>query len=170
MKEIALSTGSKTCKGKNKGKYIALVDDSDYEYLNQYSWSISNCGGYKYARAFIENKKISMHRLIMGANGFNTVVDHIDHNTLNNQKENLRVCTRAQNQANTYSRPNTTSRYLGVCWYSRDKRWVAKLQSNYKKIVIGYFKDETEAAKAYDSKAKEIHGEFANLNFKESHG
>lgn len=94
-------------------------------------------------------------------------VDHIDHNGLNNQKSNLRNCTHRQNAMNNSSRGS--SKYLGVSIVGRGRQKgmiSAEIKMNYRKIHIGVFSTEIEAAKAYDKKAKELFGEFANLNFK----
>jgi len=92
------------------------------------------------------------------------VVDHLDGNSLNNRKSNLRVCTVSQNHQNrrwTYG----SSRYKGVWWNKKMKKWVAGITLKRKYIFIGHFADEVAAAKAYDRKAAELFGEFAYLNF-----
>jgi len=91
-------------------------------------------------------------------------VDHIDHNGLNNRRSNLRLCTLAQNNRNMVSRTGS-SKYKGVCWHGGTKKWNAKIRLNRKCYHIGLFTDEIAAAKAYDKKAKELHGQFACLNF-----
>ena len=97
-------------------------------------------------------------------------VDHIDHNGLNNQKENLRICNRSQNSANRI--PSGKSKYLGVTPLIRHYRnkvyyyFASEIRINKKSIYLGHFKNEIEAALAYDKAAKDLHGEYANLNFK----
>ena len=88
-----------------------------------------------------------------------------DGDGLNNQKANLRICTRSQNKMNGKSYKNSSSKYKGIWWVKKNKKWRVRIRLNNKTIHLGYFKDETEAAKAYDSKAKELFGEFARLNF-----
>ena len=93
----------------------------------------------------------------------NTVVDHINHNTLDNRKCNLRICTHQESMMNSESRIGR-SKYKGV-WFSKDKnKWVAELRKNNKKIHIGYFKNEKEAAKAYNKLAIELFGQYVHLN------
>ncbi len=104
-----------------------------------------------------------MHRVIMNPPD-DMVVDHIDSNGLNNRRTNLRVCTLLQNSYNRKT-IKASSQYKGVRWNKRKKRWVSSISPNGKFILIGYFKDELTAAKAYDEKAKEFFGEFAYLNF-----
>ena len=104
-----------------------------------------------------------MHRQIMNAPD-NLVVDYIDHNDLNNRKENLRVCTFAENCRNMRSSARKTSRYKGVHWNKRMGKWAAQITFENKTYHLGYFTDETAAARAYDEKAVELHGEFASLN------
>ncbi len=105
-----------------------------------------------------------MHRQIMAAPD-HLVVDHIDHNGLNNTRANLRLCTSAQNLCNALPPANASSRYKGVSWEKRRKNWRVVIQFNNKTYHLGHFKNEIEAAKAYDERAKELHGEFACLNF-----
>lgn len=163
MKEIPLSV-----RGKHAGKYTAIVDDLDYEYLSRFNWFVSLAGKSPYAmRQYITGGKavsLMMHRDILAVSNGKLDVDHIDHNGLNNQRSNLRVATRRQNAANR--RPRGKSRYLGVSWHRPMQRWIAKIRVGEKNYHIGYFIDEAEAAKARDAKARELHGEFANLNFK----
>lgn len=165
MREILLSK-----KGKNRGKYVALVDDDVYENLNIYNWRCTSINGYTYAvRSFKdENGKcrvLSMHREIMkNPKGF--LVDHWDRNGLNNQKINLRVSTKSQNNSNRRSMVGSVSKYLGVSLYKKTKKWVAFISHSglNKNIHLGYHNTEEGAALAYNDAALKYHGEFANLN------
>lgn len=169
MKLIELSKKSH----KNKGKYFAMVDDEDYDFLNQWNWSVFiNKYGFLYAVRSIRNelgghrqKTIKMHRLILGVTNPIIHVDHKDHNGLNNQRNNIREATQQQNTFNR--RPIGRSKYIGVCWNKRKNRWQAYVKFNSTSYHLGYFKSEEEAAMARDIKATELHGCFANLNFKQ---
>ena len=93
-------------------------------------------------------------------------VDHIDRNKLNNHLSNLRWCTREENQHNrSKQKKDTTSVYKGVYFDKKANKWRAQIKHNGQQIHIGYFLDESEAGRAYDRKANELFGEFANLNF-----
>jgi ribosomal protein S19 len=157
MKEIKLSKGKAT-----------MVDDDMFEYLNQWKWYCSTNG---YATRLISSvlngdKRIYMARLIMG-NPSGLMVDHIDCNPLNNQKNNLRICTNSQNQ---WNRKNTygKSKYIGVSIsvFSGKTYYRVNICGNKKKYYLGMYLDEEYAARVYDTKSKELHGEFATLNFK----
>ena len=150
----------------NKDEFIngiVLVDDKDYNWLNKYTWHLS----HNYAQTNIKNnngrKLKTMHRLIMGEPK-NMQIDHIDNNSLNNQRKNLRIVSLKQNQMNRISQKNSTSDYKGVSWNPKNKKWVASIGFNRKTYYLGLFNNEKEAAKTYNNKAKELFGEYANLN------
>jgi len=161
MKEIQLSQ-HRVCE--NRGKYVALVDDEDFEYLNQFKWCAMKGRSSFYAvrKIGIIGKKHnqSMHVEILNGKG----IDHIDHNGLNNQKSNLRLCSQSENCMNTKKRENTSSIYKGVSFHNCTKKWLAQISINGRHIHIGLFVSEIEAAKAYNKKAIELFCEFANLN------
>lgn len=155
----------------SKGKF-AIIDEADFGLVGNTKWSITNGGGYEYAHTSlgIDGKRVCvrLHRMIMGAKK-GEVVDHVNGNTLDNRRVNLRICTRAQNARNRH-RPNMkkgkTSKFKGVMWEPRYNHWYSLIGFNYKQIYLGSFKTEEMAALAYDNKAKELFGEFANPNFK----
>ena len=105
-----------------------------------------------------------MHRQIMAISDTKIHIDHIDQNGLNNCRNNLRLCSISQNNANRKALPNKTSQYLGVCYVSERNKWVASISKNNKTKILGRFFNEKSAALAYNKAAKEIHGEFARLN------
>jgi len=147
-----------------QGKF-AQVDDHWFDYLMQWKWCANKNNTIYYAQRSekIDGKwvAIKMHRVIMKTPP-ELMVDHIDHNGLNNLEENMRNCTNKQNSANKTAYGK--SKYLGVCYISY---FGASIRKNNKTFHLGHFKTEEEAAKAYDKAAKELYGEFANLNFKE---
>jgi hypothetical protein len=160
MKEIIINS-------KKHGQKVIMVDDKDYKWLTTFKWSIVKDAYTFYAcRHDYTNgtKKIQMHRLILGLTNPKILVDHLDKNGLNNCRNNIRIATCSQNCA--YRRPskNSTSKYLGVSWCNQKKRWRAQISKNRIDTHVGYFSIESDAAVAYNKKAIEIHGEFANLN------
>lgn len=147
-----------------QGKF-AIVDDEDYGWLNQWKWCTMQT---PYGFVAVRRKGKStmyMHRLITGA-VHGKEVDHKNHIRLDNRKANLRVCTRSQNAKNQVLQKNTASRYKGV--RRRCNRWQARIMNNRKSFYLGSYKTENEAAKAYDSEAVRLFGEFAYLNFQET--
>jgi len=148
-----------------KGKR-AKVDDNDFERISRFKWRCS-INGYAVRHSSRKDgprKTIRMHRFIMNA-ADGTIVDHVDGDRLNNQRENLRICTWQENCHNVLNcRSNKTSRYKGVCWHKRDERWRAQIKIDGKVLHLGRFDTEVEAACAYDSAARTYHGEFAVLN------
>jgi hypothetical protein len=156
MEEIPLTQGK-----------VALVDDEDYAWLNQWKWYAKRCKNLFYATRTIHPKggkhyNLLMHRVVLETpNGVD--VDHVDHNGLNNQKFNLRHCTRAENSRNASKAKNRTSPFKGV--YLGNGLIRASIRVDLKLINIGCFNTHEEAARAYDKKAIEYFGEFAQLNF-----
>lgn len=165
MKLIALSKNSKNPLLKEK--YFAQVDDADYEWLNQWNWMFT--GRYAIRRDYRKGicETILMHRLVLGLTDPKLYPDHIDHNGINNQRNNLRVVNHYQNCMNSRKSAKSKHRFKGA-YYKLNKNgdWYAKIQAFGKRYYLGNFKTEIEAALAYDRKAVEVHGEFAELNFK----
>lgn len=160
MRDIPLTQGK-----------VALVDDADYDWLNQWKWYAhkARSGGFYAMRRSLENGKyftIRMHRQILGLEqGDKRYSDHQNHNTLNNCRDNIRICTSRQNSMNRESQSNTTSRFKGVSWYKPYKKWVAQICINKKVKNLGYWVIEEVAALRYDMVAIHEFGEFAVLNF-----
>jgi hypothetical protein len=156
MKKIPLN-------GKyGKGEF-ALVDDEDYEELMQHRW-LGTKKGYAVSFKSKRNKNTAtyIHRLIMNAPK-HLVVDHINHDKLDNRRSNLRICTNGQNRANT-KKTSGASKFKGVFFNKGAGRPYAKIYCNYEQIYIGTFDTELEAAAAYNTKALELFGDFAYLN------
>lgn len=140
-----------------------LVDDRDSHLLSEYKWKFIKNGDYVRVATVIKGKTTYLSRMIMKAPK-DMFVDHINNNPLDNRRDNLRICTNAQNTYNVRKGKNNTSGYKGVVWAKWANKWRAYLKYNYKTIPLGYFSTKEEAALAYNEKAKELHGEFANLN------
>lgn len=150
-----------------QGKF-ALVDDEDFDYLMQWKWRLLK-GKYTYyaiTSIYRERKRSteSMHRMILKPKE-GQWIDHKNRNGLNNTRLNIRTCTMSQNAQNRRAIKNTTSKYKGVMWHPRLKKWKVQIYSSVKCIYLGVFADEVEAAKTYDKKAKGLFGEFAKFNF-----
>jgi hypothetical protein len=153
-----------------QGKF-ALVDPKNYYWLAAYHWYAyrSALTWYAHRAVKINGKRsvISMHCQIMPLPK-GLLVDHKNCNGLDNRRANLRPATHAENCHNRrkYSTP-TSSRFKGVRWHKHGKKWAATIRGNNRAIHLGYFADETDAARAYDEAAKKYHKEFARLNFPE---
>jgi hypothetical protein len=170
MKEISLTRGK-----------VALIDDEDFKYLNQWKWYAHKIGRTYYADC---TQKINdhfihvyMHRIIMKPSK-GMEIDHIDHNGLNNQKSNLRFCTHSQNMKNHSQ--HGLKKFVGVSCrallqkyelkdgtikYCKNKpRYRARIKNNGIIYFLGSYQTEEEAAIVYNKASKKLNGEFANLN------
>lgn len=148
-----------------KGRF-AIVDDEDFDRVNEFKWYYQKNGTNEYAIAFTSNdlstrKILSMHRFLMGFP--KSKVDHRNGNGLDNRRSNLRVASHAQNIANQKLSKTNTSGFKGVSWKKSHRMWRCRVSSK-RKIFTAYFKSATDAALAYDEKAVEIFGEFARTN------
>ena len=157
--------------GSTKEEVHAKISPEDAQLVLKYRWVIRGHTKYgkwvKYACTDIRRngvrKTYKMHRLILNAeDGMH--VDHINGDGLDNRRENLRLVTPQQNQANSRKRSKMTSRFKGVCWHAAARKWRATLAINHRSLHLGLFDDEILAAQAYDEKAREMFGEFAHLN------
>jgi hypothetical protein len=152
-----------------KGK-VALVDDEDYELLNQYKWVafLNGCNNWYAYRSVRINKRsyfIAMHNVILKPHK-GLICDHINGNSLDNRRINLRECTNTENIRNQKLQSRIKSSvFKGVHYSQRDKVWIAKVVVNKKDISLGTFRSEIKAGLAYDEGAKKYYGEFARLNF-----
>lgn len=160
MKEIKLTQGQ-----------VALVDDEDFERVNQFKWFAHNTG---YAFRAVRNIRVNgkrqtqtLHGFIMGDNPLKLDIDHANLIPLDCQKHNLRFCTQSQNCANRGPFKKGSSKYKGVSFVPHINKYVSRIQKDKKLLILGYYIDEVEAAKAYDRKAKELFGQFARVNFPE---
>jgi len=149
------------------GEKLFFIDGEDFEKVNQYKWGLKFSKDKFYIHrtmGYKENKSSqSLHRYITGCPS-GMVVDHIDGNPLNNCRSNLRICSNAENMRNRKKNINGTSKYKGVSFHKRDKVFMACIRLDNKLFHLGYFKDEKDAAEAYNKAAIKYHGEFARLN------
>ncbi len=152
-----------------QGKY-AIVDPEDFDELNKHKWYAREAGHTFYAVRSIRKNNINvttvqMHRQIINPPD-GRVVDHKNHEGLDNRKVNLRPATRAQNAWNSINLPkNGSSKYRGVKYSKANGKFRAAINVNGKRIHLGYFENEIDAAKAYDNAARLYRGNFAVLNF-----
>jgi len=143
---------------------IAIVDEEDFDRVSARAWFCSGSGDYLQAICHWGKTTIVMSRFIMNAPP-GVHVDHINHNTLDNRKSNLRLCSHAENHRNLKKFKNgATSRFKGVCFDPGSKKYRAYGVLNYVQHHIGRFSNEIDAALAYNSWASINHGEFACLN------
>lgn len=140
---------------------IALISDQDWERISRIRWHAARTRKRWEARHSGTGKTwVRMAKFILQTD---CEVDHVNGDALDNQRDNLRVVTRSQNNQNRKARPHS-SKFKGVHWLKRARRWQVSLRKNGKKFHLGYFKDEVEAGKAYDRAALIHFGEFARTN------
>jgi hypothetical protein len=157
MKKIILTQGK-----------FALVDDEDFEWINQWKWTVRN--GYPSRTIYLgggrknqTSEYIYMHRIVNNTPK-NSYTDHINRNKLDNRKCNLRTVTNQQNCCNRELQDNNTSGFRGVTWNNQRSKWMAQIKANSKYYYLGLFIDKIDAAKAYDKAAIKFFGNFSNPN------
>ena len=151
-------------RGKYGAGLFALVDDDYFLELSAFKWCVLRCG-YP-VRATWKNgvhRLMLIHRQILNV-PLGAIIDHKNGNKLDNRRENLRVCTHQQNIYNCKRSKNNKTGFTGVCWDKSRNKFTAYISNNYAHIHLGRFDNAIDAAKAYNSKAIELFGEFANLN------
>jgi len=196
------STKELIIESRKYGKFTVLIDAEDWEKISQHKWHMRRnknqngwCDQY-YVRTMIpmpegkwytyKNKdgsdykhkqqgSVQLHRFLMDPPS-DMVVDHINGDTLDNRRSNLRICTRIENFRNRKRSKNNTSGYKGVHYAQKTKDmineltkpWIARLSLVGKRLYLGNYSTPEEAGRAYDEAAKKHYGEFAKLNFPEN--
>jgi hypothetical protein len=168
MKAIQLSKGKET-----------IVDDAVYEALMQHGWKWQySSDGYAVASIKYHSctgrttTAVYLHRWIWDSWANRSLgglqIDHINRDRLDNRLENLRAATHGQNRCNSENSKNNISKYRGIWFDKRCRKYRAHLVVNGKRNYLGYYTDPLDAAKAYDEAAQQYHGEFASINFNTS--
>jgi hypothetical protein len=145
-------------QGKN-----AIVDATDYEWIKQWNWCSIKIGNNTYASAFDGKKNVYMHRKILNPKK-GLQVDHINRNGLDNRRENLRQCSRAENSWNTEKPVTNTSGFKGVYWDKSRRKWLVLVKKRGKCFSGGRFTLKEQAIESYNELVRKHHGEFALLN------
>jgi hypothetical protein len=169
FRRIRLTDPSSVALAKEERKFT-IVDPADFYRLNSFYWLTCGKNDNLYAARLIRTptgrlNTILMHKEILNAPP-GLLVDHINTDSLDNRRANLRLATHSQNSCNSRrDKSNTYSRFRGVSFSKRKGKWFAAIRVNGKKCWLGYFANEEDAAKAYDNAARMYHKEFAFLNF-----
>lgn len=140
----------------NQERARTKIDLEDVNRIKKYKWHLVN----GYVCAYKENRKrIRLHRILLNLPK-DKYVDHINGNTLDNRKENLRICTKRQNNLNKKLRKDNKSGVTGVFWANREGKWVANIWTNKKKKVLGYFSNKDKAVKTRKEAEKEYYKQY----------
>lgn len=158
MKTIPLSQG-----------FVARVDDEDFDRISAFKWSATRHEKTVYAQRKIKtlsgrSTSLLLHRFVMNVVNSKIYVDHRDHDGLNCQKSNLRLCVPGENDGNQIKKRGT-SRYKGVSWDSGREMWRAQITIHGRVRFLGRYGSEEDAAIMYDAAARSAFGEFALTNF-----
>ncbi len=157
MKKVKLTNGGHT-----------LVNNEDYKLISRYRWLASESQKGRFYVKRTTRPQIYLHRFLLSPPR-EKFTDHINGNTLDNRRSNLRVVSKYQNTLNKKIHKNNKSGYKGVVrinYTKRVKEWVARITVKGKQIYLGYYRTPEEAALAYDDGAKKYFGKFARMNFK----
>ncbi len=151
---------------------FAVIDDDDYDRISSHKWYAKKnnvkCKVVYYAATNItilgKRTTIRMHQFILGSSPNGKEIDHADGNTLNNQKHNLRFCTRTQNLYNAIGSPYSATKHKGITFNNKSNMYRVRISINGKSTHIGCFKKIEDAICVYNNAALKYHGEFARLN------
>lgn len=155
-----------------RGGFIALVDEEDADLVRRYRWHAKRKSDWTQNRYVARSANVGgktrcvyLHREIIGAQP-GQFVDHINGNTLDNRRSNLRLCTQAQNIRNRAADKDNASGFKGISRTGGKRSpWRADIVADAIREYLGVFATPEEAARAYDAAALRLHGEFARLNF-----
>ena len=142
---------------------FATVSAIDYRRVSQQKWCLCTSKGCKYVMSSHSRGKKSLHRFVMRARK-GIIIDHINRNTLDNRRDNLRACSIAQSNMNRRGNVGGSSRFKGVHWYESRQRWKCSIKVCGKQYYLGEFHNEQDAAITYNVAAQIFFGEFAYLN------
>lgn len=143
--------------------FITLVDEADYELLSKNKWwAWTDSWNLTYAVGWVSQTRTKLHHILLPKVP-GRLVDHINGDTLDNRRDNLRYATPAQSRANT--RPSAKSGFKGVYPTKGACTFKSIIRANGEQHYLGSFTTKVDAAKAYDEAARKFHGEFARLNF-----
>lgn len=157
-----------TITRKNGDKYRVKVDDRDGHLLKKHNWCVIVKGDTPYVARMVwkhgTSSAVYLHQLICGKapKGFHT--DHINRNTLDNRRSNLRVVSGSHNVQNSRLSTTNTSGYRGVSWFKRYEVWEAYISQHGKRMWLGYYDDIDDAARAYNKAARELYGPKCMVN------
>lgn len=155
MKEIPLTQGK-----------VALIDDDMFDRVSYFKWSADKSGKNYYARTNIgvdgKEKSFKIHQLLLGFPK-NCDIDHINGDGLLNTKDNLRLCSHSENCRNSSLKINNVSGFRGVHWHKNNKKWVAQINKNGKRVNLGYFINIEDAVIVFNKASKEIYKEFSRV-------
>jgi hypothetical protein len=148
--------------------YMTIFDSSDVELAKSGCWLAMPTKRSVYAARFQtvgkgKRELVSFHRSAISASA-GLDVDHIDGDSLNNKRDNLRPATRSQNARNSRSSKGSSSQFKGVSWNKRQRKWVSRIMVRGKTINLGTFDNERDAGRAYDIAAERFHSSFARPN------
>lgn len=153
--------------------YDVLLDEEDIIAIDKLKWHVNKSDlakGYIYFRHTINNPikgephSLLLHRYILGIYDPSIVVDHINGDTCDNRRCNLRPCSRWQNNLNKKIHIKNISGYPGVSWDCKNRKWKAEIQFGYKKYFLGRYEDKEIAAQKYKDAALELYGQYARIN------
>lgn len=147
-----------------QGKY-AVVDDADFERVSAHKWRFDGRYAVTHYRDFLgaPRRNLRLHRFVLSAKKGESI-DHVNHDTLDNRKENLRRCSHAENNWNKGLTALNTSGFKGVYFHKASKKYMARIKVYGKTYYLGIFDDVKDAVLAYNKSAMKLHGVFAKLN------
>lgn len=147
--------------GNKNENLFALIDDEDFDKVNKIKWHLGKCG-YVMGTERKTRKRFYLHRFILNPRK-GLIIDHINNDSLDNRKENLRICTQSENLRNRSKMKRNKSGFKGVSWSKVRKKWIAQIALDNKSFNLGGFVNKKNAINAYKKAAIKFHGEYARF-------
>lgn len=159
--KIKKNYGELVLRRRNGTVIVSKFSIEDMEEVQSKKWITVPSHKRLYVRSTIKYGNVLLHRMILGKLQAGFFADHLNGNTLDNRRRNLRIVNRYQNGWNMKLRDDNTTGAKQVTWHPKKKKWQARISAGGKRISLGYFTTKEEAVDARMRAEKRLHGDYS---------